>query len=409
MPQFEYQGYNVSGKALKGSVVSDNVASAKIELKQKGIFPSSLREIKTQRTAANADRGFQFQSPFKRIKSEDIANMTRQLATLVGASIPLIESLDALVDQVENEQLRGAISDVKRDVREGSPLHSALGRFPNIFTNLYVSMVESGEASGTLDLVLLRLADFLEYQDRLTKKVKSALTYPVLMIIVAFAALFFIFTTVIPEIEQVFKENKQTLPMITQVVLWMSRALIAYWWAVFSVLIVTVIAVRKYLKSESGTRWWDATKLKLPIVGEMVRMVAISRFAKTLSTLLTSGITLLLSLGVVKNVVGNITMREAIEKATTDLTEGASISRPLKNSGQFPPMVTHMISVGERTGELESMLEKVSEHYEYQVDSRIQNLTALLEPVMILVLAGIVLVIILSVVLPMLEMNNAVL
>jgi general secretion pathway protein F len=268
-------------------------------------------------------------------------------------------------------------------------------------------MVASGEQSGALDVVLQRLADFLEYQDRLKKKVWSALTYPIFMIAFGGIAILVIFTRVIPEIESLFTENKQTLPLITQIVLAISRFVISYWWIVLLVAGLIFESIRRFLASETGKTWWDEKRLKLPIFGDLVRMIAVSRFTKTLATLLKSGIPLLTSLRIVKNVVGNRTILKAIEQATTDLTEGANISDPLKRSGQFPPLVTHMISVGEKTGELEQMLDKVSEHYEYQVNSKIQNFTSLIEPVMIVLLAVVVLIIVLSVILPMLEINNA--
>lgn len=406
MPQYQYQAYNSQGRSVKGVVTTDSAAAAKSQLRNQGLFPSELREVEVQ-SKAGGDSGKKiFRSFFNRISTDDLAGMTRQLATLVASHIPLVEALDALTEQVENDRLKAACSRVKADVNEGAPLHRALSRYPDVFSGLYISMVESGEASGALDVVLLRLADFLEYQSRLQKKVTSAMIYPAIMLLVGLGAVLFIFTVVIPQFETIFEDNRQTLPTITQVILFLSRNTIEYWWVLFIAIATFVYTARRFLKTDSGKRWWDQKKLKLPVVGDLVRMVAISRFTKTLSTLLRSGITLLACLKVVKNVVGNITIKEAIEEATTNLTEGQGISGPLKRSGQFPPMVTHMISVGERTGELEDMLQRVAEHYDYQVDTRIQGFTSLIEPLMILLLAGVVLIIVLSVVLPMIEMTN---
>lgn len=406
MPQYQYQAYNSNGRSVKGVVTTDSAAAAKNQLRNQGLFPSELREVEVQsKSGGDSGKKVQFNF-FKRISTDDLAGMTRQLATLVASHIPLVEALDALTDQVENDRLKAACSKVKADVNEGAPLHKALSRYPDVFSSLYISMVESGEASGALDIVLLRLADFLEYQSRLQKKVTSAMIYPAIMLLVGLGAVLFIFTVVIPQFEAIFEDNRQTLPTITQVILWFSRNTIEYWWVLLTTLVLGMYGIRRFLKHERGQRWWDEKKLKLPVVGDLVRMVAISRFTKTLSTLLRSGITLLACLKVVKNVVGNITIKEAIEDATTNLTEGQGISGPLKRSGQFPPMVTHMISVGERTGDLEDMLQRVAEHYDYQVDTRIQGFTALIEPLMILLLAGVVLIIVLSVVLPMIEMTN---
>lgn len=408
MPQYQYQGFNSQGKAVKGLLHLDNVNAARSQLKKDGIYVAHIEEVFAKEDQ-ETDSFKWLTNFFRRIPTEDLANMTRQLATLVSSHIPLVEALDALTEQIENERLRAAISRIRTNVNEGSPLNKALAQFPDIFSELYINMVASGETSGALDVVLLRLADFLEYQDRLKKKVMSSMAYPLLMILFGGAAILLIFTYVIPQLESVFTEAQQSLPMMTQVVLWISNATISYWWLMLFVLILLVFAVRYLINTPSGKQRWHALQLKLPIFGELVRMIAVSRFTKTLCTLLKSGIPLLVSLQVVRNVVGNRTIQSAIESATTNLTEGQSISGPLKRSGQFPPMVTHMVSVGERTGELENMLEKIAEHYEYQVNARIQNLTALLEPLMIIVLAAIVLVIVLSVILPMVELNTAVL
>jgi general secretion pathway protein F len=410
MPQYQYQGFSAAGKSIKGSVTGESLAAAKNLLRKDGVYVSEIKEALLRESLnENAKGSSHFFSFLRRIPTEEVANMTRQLATLVSAHIPLVEGLDALTDQIENAQLKATVARIRSDVNEGSTLHQALSKYPEVFSELYISMVESGEASGALDIVLLRLADFLEYQSRLKKKVTGALIYPALMIAFGLVAVLVIFTVVIPELEVVFRDAQASLPTITVIVLWLSRFLLAYWWALLIGAALLAVLARKLLNTDKGRRKWDEVRLELPIFGEIIRMVAVSRFTNTLSTLLKSGIPLLPSLRVVKNVVGSITIREAIERASTNLTEGQGISGPLKRSGQFPPLVTHMISVGERTGDIEEMLERVAQHYEYQVESRIQSLTARIEPIMIIVLAAIVLVIVLSVILPMIELNNAVL
>jgi general secretion pathway protein F len=403
MPQYEYLGINASGKSVKGKLITENLNAAKSQLRRDGIYPSSIRELSVLAQKDSAQRlGF-----FKKVSIEDLSLMTRQLATLVAAHVPLVEALSALTDQLENPLLKASMAQVKSDVNEGAPLQKALARFPDIFSPLYSNMIGAGEASGTLDIVLLRLADFLEYQDRLRKKVVGAMIYPIVMIVAGGGAIMVIFVKVIPEIATIFEDNKASLPLITQVMLSLSQFLVSYWWAVILLVGFVYWAGRRYLKSPQGSAWWDRVSLKLPLFGELIRMVAVSRFTKTLATLLRSGIPLLTGLSVVKNVVGNQTIQQAVDQATTDLTEGANIADPLVRSGQFPPLVTHMISVGERTGELESMLEKVSEHYEYQVNTKVESFTRLIEPLLILVMAGVVLLVVLSVILPMLELNNA--
>jgi len=407
MPQYQYQGFNASGKNIKGTLALDSLAAAKTQLRRDGIYVSQIQEVLLD---SPKDEGLRsWTQVFRRVPTDDVSTMTRQLATLIAAHIPIVEALDALTDQVDNPNLKAAVARVRSDVNEGANLHAALAKYPDIFPDLYISMVESGEASGALDIVLVRLADFLEYQARLKKKVMGAMIYPLLMIGFGVVAVLMIFTVVIPELEVVFQDAQASLPTVTVIVLWMSRFTIAYWWAMLIVVVATALAAQKTVKTNWGRRKWDEIKLKLPVFGELIRMIAVSRFTKTLSTLLKSGIPLLPSLRVVKNVVGSITIREAIDRASTNLTEGQGISGPLKRSGQFPPLVTHMISVGEKTGEIEEMLERVAEHYEYQVETRIQSLTSRLEPFMIIALACIVLVIVLSVILPMIELNNAVL
>lgn len=407
MPQYQYQGINGTGKSIKGVITADNIGAAKTNLRRDNIFPSQIFEVTVQTLDQSHGRLGFLGRVMARVPLEARANATRQLATLVGAHVPLVDALQALTDQIENPKLRAAYAKVRSDVNEGVAFHKALSRFPDFFSDLYVNMVGAGETSGTLEIVLSRLADFLEYSQRLQSKVKNALLYPILMLVAGLVAVLIIFTTVIPKIADIFTESKQTLPLITQVVLMLSNLLVSYWWVLVLVLVVGIETLRRYLRSPTGKRQWDEWSLRLPIMGELIRMIEVSRFTKTLSTLLKSGIPLLTSLSVVKSVVSNTTIQRAIEQATLDLTEGANISDPLKRSRQFPPLVTHMIAVGEKTGELELMLEKVSEHYEFQVNTRVQAFTALIEPLMIFFMAGMVALIVLSVILPMLQINNS--
>lgn len=405
MPQYQYYGLNETGKSIKGQIIADNLGSAKNQLRSQGIYPSQILESIQQEKGAS-EITIPFFTAIKKIKTEDLSIMTRQLATLVSAHVPLAEALQALTEQVDHPRLRATIAKVKTDVNEGMALHQAFARFPDLFSDLYVNMVKSGETSGALDIVLQRLADFLEYQDRLKKKIASALLYPLIMMSVSIILLLFIFTTVIPQLESIFEENKATLPLITRMVLGISRFTLSYWWLVLALFIVGSIGFKKFLKTPTGKQKRDEMELKLPLFGNLIRMIAISRFTKTLGTLLRNGIPLLTSLKVVKNVVGNNIILQAIDQAITELTEGQSIAKPLEKSGQFPPLVTHMIRVGERTGELENMLDRVATHYEYQVDTRIQTFTSLIEPIMILFLAMVVGTIVVSVILPMLNLNE---
>ncbi len=302
MPQYEYQGISAAGKSIKGNVITDSLNGAKAQLRRDGIFPSSIREVTSLAATTKSDESFGGLGFKNKVSTEERAMMMRQLATLVGSHIPLLDALSALTDQVESLRLKGVIAQVKSDVNEGAPLNKACSRFPDVFRPIDVNMIAAGEASGTLEIVLGRLADFMEFQDRLEKKIKGALYYPIIMLTLGFGAMIVIFTVLIPQMEQMFNEAKRALPLLTQINLMISRFIIGYWWALLIAIVAGFFGLRAFLKSDYGSKWWDDKSLKLPILGDLSRMISVSRFTKTLATMLKSGIPLLTSLGVVKNV-----------------------------------------------------------------------------------------------------------
>jgi general secretion pathway protein F len=401
MPVYEYKGLSKAGKNVKGTLDIDSVRSARARLKKDGIFVVELRD-KTKANKSNkqkkASRGG--------VNTEDLATMTRQLATLLKANIPLVETLQATADQVENMTLKEALSDIKNMVNEGSSFHKGLAKYPKLFTHIYVTMCEAGEMSGTLDVILIRLAEFTEAQNELNSKVKSAMLYPIIMIGFVSVMMGVLFIFVIPKMQVIFESAELKLPWYTQVVIGASGILVNYWLLIFFTVVGIVVIFKNWKNSPAGSDQWDAITLKLPISGKIARMIAVSRFTRTLSTLLVGGVPMLQAMDIVRNVVGNAVLAKAIDAARENIREGESIAGPMKKSGQFPPIVIHMISIGEKTGELEGMLTQVSDTYDFQVKTQVEGLTSLLEPVMIIMMGLVIGVIVFAIMIPMFEMAN---
>lgn len=408
MPVYAYKGLNAGGRQVSGVVDAENPKGARIRLRQDGIFPTDLVEEKRKDPATAAGGVFNFSIYFERITPEDLALLTRQLSTLVGAGLPLVECISALVEQVENERIKRALSQIREQVTEGVALADALKAHPKMFNDLYTNMVRAGEASGALDVVLMRLADYTESSAALRDKVRSALTYPILMAIVGSSILLFLLSYVVPTITKIFSENQTSLPMMTTILLAISGFMQEYWWLVVGTVLIIVISVRVSIRTPAGRMRFDRYLLAMPYFGKVIKKVALARFSRTLSTLLTSGIPLLTSLDIVKNVVSNMVLSQAIEDARASIREGQSIAPPLKRSGLFPAMLIHMIAVGEKSGELEQMLSRAADAYDREVDSSVSSLTSILEPLMIVFGGGVVLFIVMAILLPIFSMNELV-
>lgn len=402
MPIYAYKGMDRSGKEIKNTINVESIAAAKQRVKAMGIMLIDIREQKAQGTGA----GGSLLRMGGSVPVDDLAMMTRQLATLIKAKIQIVEALGALTDQVENANLRLVLSDLRQKVNEGASLAKALQDHPKVFSSIYANMVEAGEASGTLEIVLLRLADFTESQVKLKNKIKGAMTYPIIMGVFGFVMMNVIFIFVIPKIAKIFISMKKELPFITQVCIWISNFLVNYWWLVIIGLIAMIYGTMKYISTPRGMYRWHALQLRLPILGILVKMINVSRFCSTLGTLMNSGVPILTALTIVKNLIPNVHMKDAVEKARQSVSEGASLAQPLIQSGYFPPLVTHMIKLGERSGELEPMLKIISENYEDQVQSRISGLTSILEPIMMICLGTAIGFIVFAVVIPMMNMNS---
>lgn len=402
MPIYSYKGMDRSGKEIKNTINIDSVASAKAKIKSMGIMLIDIKEQKAQGTSGGSSL-LRFGGS---VGVEDLAMMTRQLATLIKAKIQIVEALAALVDQVENPTLRLVLADLRQKVNEGASLAKALADHPKVFNSVYINMVEAGEASGTLEIVLLRLADFSEAQVKLRNKIKGAMTYPVIMGVFGFGMMNVIFIFVIPKMAKIFTSSKKELPLITKICIGISDFLTNYWWLMIAGILAVLYLGSKYINSPRGQSQWHSLQLKLPILGMLVKMINVSRFCSTLGTLMNSGVPILTALTIVKNLIPNIHMKEAVEKARISVSEGATLTGPLVASGHFPPLVTHMIRLGEKSGELEPMLKIISENYEDQVESKIGGLTSILEPIMMIGLGGAVGFIVFAVVIPMMDLNK---
>ncbi len=404
MPIYVYKGLDKAGKEVRSNITTENLQMAKAKIKNLGIMLLDISEKKsTDSVNKNAGLNITFG---KAVGVTDLALMTRQLATLVKAKIQIVEALSALVDQVANDALKIVLSEVKQKVNQGSSLAKSMSDYPKIFDNIYVNMVEAGEASGTLDIILLRLADFTEAQVKLKNKIKGAVTYPVVMLGFSTIMINVIFIFVIPKITKIFVSMKKELPIQTKICIWISDFLKNYWWLLLFGSIAGFFFFKKYIKTKGGERKWHTLLLKLPILGEIVMMINVSRFCSTLATLLNSGVPILLSMRIVKNLISNVLMQDAIDKAKDAVSEGASMTGPLAASGFFPPLVTHMIKLGEKSGEVENMLGIVAQNYQEQVETKLGGLTSVLEPIMMVGMGLMVGFIVFSVIVPIMSLQS---
>jgi len=411
MPVYHYKGYRNDGGAATGIIDAESSKVARVKLRKVGVFPTDMVEQSCAVAGSTAGTPGRSSAGIGRspaLSTTDVAMMTRQLATLLVAGLPLVEALGVMVDQTEKKSVKSLMADIREEIRGGASFSAVLGGYPREFSQIYVHMVRAGEASGALDQILFRLAEFLEKQLALKHKVTNAILYPALMLIVGVSVLFFLMTFVVPKITAVFTSLKQALPWPTVVLMTISHFLADYWAVILGGVGLIVWAVRRALKTEAGQIKADRWLLKVPLIGEVARMVAISRLTSTLATMLASGVQLLDAMDVAKRVMNNRVLEHAVEGARQNIREGETIAEPLKRSGEFPALVTHMIAVGERSGEMEEMLRRIGHIYDGEVDRVITRFTSLLEPIMILVMGVLVFFIVVAILLPIFEMGQMV-
>jgi general secretion pathway protein F len=430
VPLFAYKGLNAAGKGVSGVQEAESPKALGATLKGKGIFLTEVREESPAKAggagakgsggagaagggggggglAARISQGLgrEVRLLEPRIKAADVALLTQQLSTLVGAGLPLVESLNALVEQTEHPRLRLIIQQVREDVMQGTSLADALGRHKH-FQGLYANMVRAGEASGTLDVVLQRLADFTEAQADLRAKVLGALLYPALLAGAGALMLSLLLTVVVPKITQIFADMEAALPIYTRILIFVSDVLSSYWWLLLALLALGTWLFMRWKAQPAGRVKWDRFTLKVPVFGDLLRTVAIARFARTLSTLLRSGVPILTAMDITKHVLGNVVLEKVIEDSTVAVREGEGLASPLKRSGEFPPMIIHMVAIGEKSGQLEEMLANVAKAYESRVGTRVTMLMRTLEPLTILILGGMVGFVVFSILMPLLKINE---
>jgi len=403
---YTWSGYDEKGKASSGMMDAVSIREAKLKLRSQGMFVSTITE--EAHGLASPFKNISIRGLLDRVGMEDLTITTRQLSTLIGASIPLVDALSALYEQTDAPAMKKTIAQVRDSVSEGLSFGDALAQHKRVFPDLYVNMVRSGEASGALDVVLLRLAEFMEGQHRLRAKIGAALVYPAVLLMICFVVLMYLLTAVVPKVVGMFESMKQTLPLPTRILIAISSFLSWTWWMIIIGIILAALFIVKWRKTDQGALKFDRFRLRFPVYGNIYKKVSVARFARTLGTLLSSGVPIIESLRIVKTVVQNKIMEIAIENSMTEIMDGSSLAAPLKKSGVFPPILVHMVSVGEKSGSLEEMLMKAAESYEGDVETTVAGLTSVIEPLMIVIMGTLVGFVVLSILLPMLEMSTIV-
>ena len=423
MPIYQYKAYVGGGGTTAGVIDADTPREARAKLRRDNILVSEIHELRGgKRAVSESGDGKKLRGPglFERLNRmraastgpssanmEIVAAATRQLGTLLGAGIPLIEALRALIEQTEHRAAETMFREVRERVSQGSSLADALAEHPAWFNDLYVNMVRAGQATGNLDVVFKRLADYMQSQRALRRKVVSALTYPAMMVGIGIIVVSILMTLVVPKITAMLIDTGQTLPGPTRVLITVSDVFKNYWWAgALGIAAVSFLFERIYKRNGDGRLFIDRSLLRLPVIGDLLRKQAVARFTHTLSTLLQSGVPVVQSLEITRNVVGNRVLSDATETIRTRIVEGTDIGTPMRATGVFPPVVCYMVQVGEQSGELEQMLDRIGAAYDEEIEITTGRLTSVLEPILIIFLAVVVGYIVISIVLPILKVGQ---
>ncbi len=407
MPVYDYTALDIRGKTTSGIIDAESAPAARQKLRSSSIFPVSVEEVQ-ETTSKDDSPTFSVRNVFSRVKRSEISMFTRQLATLVGAGFPLVSAIDALIPQTKSNGLKRTLSQIKDSIVEGKSFADALSPYPDIFSSLYSNMIHAAETSGTLEIVLDKLADITEKQQALKNRIQSALAYPIFMTLLGTVVLFFLLTYVIPSVTSIFSDMNQVLPAPTRFLITISDSLKAYWWIILITIAGAAVAFRSVRKMTRGRYFIDKTILSLPVIGLLVKKLAAARFSRTLGSLLENGVPMLSALEIVKNIAGNIVISDTIEDAAKEVEKGQGLGTALAEGKILPDLSIQMIQVGEQSGKLEAMLNKVADVFENEVESSIAAMTSLVEPVMLLIMGAIVMFIVLSILLPIFEMNQLV-
>ena len=401
MTTYVFRAVDTAGVPSRGEVTAESKQSVADQLKSRGLIVLDIDD---------KSKSHEFNLDFlQRIKPSELTVMTRQLATMVSSGLTILRTLYVLEDQTENKRLRATIVQIRKDVEAGLSFSDALRRHPKVFNPLYIAMVESGETGGLLESSLIRVADQLEADDSLRRKVRSAMVYPTVVMVFALSVTLALIAFIVPVFADVFDQFDAELPAITQATMTVSDALTGYWYVWLFGAAGIVVAFQKWRKSSWGRPQWDRLRLRIPFkIGDIVQKIALARWSRTLAALTSAGVPVLESIRITGRTAGNSVIDEAMERVLESVKRGGTISEPLKQSPVFPAMVTHMITVGEETGAMETMLTKVADFYEDEVDSAVKSLTSILEPVMIVVVGAIVGFIVVSMYMPMFKVYDAI-
>lgn len=407
MPVYDYTALDGKGKTVTGIIDADGAAAARQKIRAQGKFPVNLREVKSTLIHEGAGKPrMDLSRFFTRVRPAEVSIMTRQLSTLIGAGFPLVAAFDSLMAQITTPALKKIIAGIKASVTEGSSFADALKKYPRVFTPIYINMVASGESSGTLEIVLARLAEIMEKYEALKNRLVTAMIYPLLILMTSVLVVTFMLMYVTPKIMAMFDNMKQALPLPTRILLSISDFMQSYWWVLVLLCIGFLLALRAMRNTPKGRERLDTIILRLPLIGELVRKLAAARFARTLGSLLDNGVSMLPALGIVENIVGNVRIAQAVSNASAEVGKGQGLGKTLGAGETFPPMAIQMIQVGEQSGNLEEMLDKVADVFEKEVENTAMRMSALIEPVMLLIMAVVVLFIVLAICLPIFEMNQ---
>lgn len=392
MPTFAYTFRDSMGTVRSGTSEAESAEILRKRLQEQGFTVTEVRQIRAQRPGGG----------WGRVKLSDLAIFCRQFSTMQDAGVSIVRSLDVLAQQTQSPKLRRILVDIQAEVEAGQTLSKAMSKYPNVFSNLFIGLIRAGEVGGVLEESLQRLAAFLEADVALRRKVRAAMVYPAIVVIVALLIVIGLVTFILPKFFDVFKDlGIKEFPVMTRMLMDFSNFLTSRWYVMIAVVVLVVIAFRMFVRTRIGRRLYDRLKLKLPVFGPLNHKIALARFSRTLSTLLSSGVPILQALETVAGTVANEIIAEAVMEARARIREGDRIGPPLEKSGMFPPMVVHMISIGEESGALDQMLSKVADFYESEVESTLQSLTSAIEPVLIVLLGGMVGFIVISLLLPL--------
>ena len=403
MPKFSYTAVDARGKQANGFVEANDQNDAITQIRQLGFYPQRLDEAREDDAAAGTEKKVKIKKGGGKVKSKVLTIFTRQLATLIDAGLPLMRSLNTLSKQERNPVMRSTMAQLATAVESGGTFSEALAQHPRIFDKLYVNMVKAGELGGVLEIVLTRLAEFQEKSQKIKGKVVSAMVYPLVVLVIAGAILSFLLVFIVPKFQQIFQDALpgKPLPGITLFVIACSHVLVSQWYFIIGGIALIVIGFKALRSTPAGVIFLDQVALKIPVFGDLSSKTAISRFARTLGTLISSGVPILQALNITRDTAGNVIVANAINRIHDSVKEGESVVAPMEASSIFPPMVTSMVQVGEETGQLPDMLVKVADVYEGEVDNVVTSLTSILEPIMIVMLAVIVGTIVIALFMPM--------